>query len=108
MIAKKNYWLSLVLVVSALVCQFTGSAQAMAVAKATAAGLSLPRQQADELKAQARHKAVIGLVVLCIGYLLAVASLAFCWLSAKSKESISLAVPIALLICFFLSQFLLI
>ena len=108
MTSNKNYWLSLALIICALICQFTGTAQTGATAKARAISLRLPAEQASELKTQAAHKAEIGLVIVFVGYLLAITSLVFCWLSVKRKESISRAVPIALLICFFLSQFLLI
>jgi hypothetical protein len=108
MTRNKNYCFSLALIICALICQFTGTDQIGATAKARAISLRLPPEQTGELKAQAAHKAKIGLAVVLAGYLLAVASLVFCWLSAKRKESISRAVPIALLVCFFLSQFLLI
>jgi hypothetical protein len=108
MTSNKNYWLSLTLIICALICQFTGTSQAGATAKARAISLRLPPEQVGEFKAQAARKAEMGLVIVFVGYLLAIASLVFCWLSAKYKESISRAVPIALLVCFFLSQFLLI
>jgi hypothetical protein len=108
MMSNKNYWLSLVLIICALVCQFMGTSETRAVAKARAMSLRLPPEQAGEIKTQAAHKAETDLAIVCLGYLLAIASLAFCRWSMKRKESISLAVPIALLICFFLSQFLLI
>ena len=108
MTANKNFWLSLALVVCALTCQFTGTYLVSAVMKARAKSLSLPQEQALVLKAEASRKGEIGLVIVCVGYLLAITSLVFCWLSAKREESISRAVPIALLICFLLSQFLLV
>jgi hypothetical protein len=108
MMVSKNYWLSLIFVVCALTCQFTGMAKESMSAKTRAMILKLPQEQAMELKLQAAREVQLGAAIVVVGYVLAIVSLVFCILSVKRKEQISRSVPIALLACYVLSQFLLI
>ena len=83
-------------------------AKSSASAKTRAMILKLPQEQATELKLQSTHEVQLGAAIVAVGYVLALVSLNYCIRSAKQKESVSRSVPVALLICYVLSQFLLI